>query len=1563
MAKKLYIFGIGGTGSRVIKSLAMLLAAGVKLENGFDTVIPIIIDPDTENGDLNRTKDILRLYQEIRNQIKNPDDFFKQELKTVNELADPRNKIISPDYFQFKLNDVDSTTFGQYIGFDSLCEEYRNSKDDKSFVKLLYSISNLNSDLSIGFKGNPNMGSIVLNQFTNSDDFKRFGQTFGPEDAIFIINSIFGGTGAAGFPLLLKNLRGNSNLLNFAQIKDAPIGGLTYLPYFTLDKKGEINAESFEEKAKIAIDYYNRTIINQRKINVLHFIGNRGNTNAEEYAVGGAEQKNKAHFLEVAGALSIIEFCKNIGNYTCNNGQTTRPTEIKEFGIERSNEYISFDDLNIDNKEQLYNPLTKFRLFTQYLNEGLLKAKNVSRWTKSNFFILQKQKKSPCNSAYFDTSEYKNQVAAYNKHFKDWIDELSKNKPAFSPFFDIIPNNLYTKIDTQNCLNIDDLQLRSEKDTKTGKAKQIHTTLIRLFGISTGKVYQKLQVRVNNEAEKIIKVFRLHQGQEGTGWFVSAAIDKDALRTIKTEGKDIASSIPSPFARIDLVKSAFDWINYQISNIVGAYPQGVAISREDKINIREIIEGKTAQNKLISDALDVAQMFYKYPMINDKIEIIAWKPKERFKDLIENSLNNRHKIFAETLSIYWEQDSVTQADQGNLILYNFEHVNRLFLVLNKNTKQVIGGSSPATIFFAAPDAKNSINGLEIRCGQDILLDDIYFPLHKREVSFIEYMYAFAKQNNNFSILFPEVSKYLDNIRDYLLEDSMRTVVANLNNESITNYQQCHISFDEKDYCEILGLRLGTEKSFLEDKIIELPYSIDSSKFKTCGAKKHLLPVTQAFIRQYGIENIEQYCKIEERAGGGVEAILDVPVQNGTLQYKKLYHQNDIVKLKVHLAILPFLKPVHCNIDYTIGIIDDRPDKSVNISLSCLNNGQELQVSASSVVRNPGIDDVKSIYYKFNSPFDSMSFGIGSVKNVIIPKLTPCSENDDVTFAIDFGTTNTHIEYSTRGNTSIPLDNAGTLPLWQSLMNRKDRNVDPEVFANEETFENELMPYLISTPDSIFKFPLRTAIVFNRDYSFSKNDPCRLFQHVNNFLLYEKRTVPKHYLKPDTQIKWSNYSDDKAELKVNAYIEYLLTIVYFKALSLGANPLNTKIVWFYPVSMEGAENSDGELGIFIKLWKAAYQKVFGLTNTNNLIQVPESIAPYLYYKPQVAGLSLSIDIGGGSSDIAVFDETSPNAILISSFKFAGNAIFGDGYSTQGEKGNSDYNGWVKTFIEEALSVAGKEYEGILKDILSRKDSADFNNFLFSLESDKTKNFSYSRLIEKDKRLKLSILVFYGALAYYSANLLKKSGIEDIPLYVLLSGTAAKSAIILDSSSPDNLVNLSSLFKYIFEHVYQKKTNRNIILKVAPNPKELTCKGALESGIAESVTQNNIKFWLGGINGGVWGKALDKEKDVEITPKYEDISKDNSAKENISNSIKDFYNILDEYTKTVRFETKFLIEQKAYEEFVKYRERDIEAYLERGLKAFYKRDKRHVEETLFFYPLVGILNKLTYELANI
>ena len=60
MKGKLYIFGIGGTGSRVLKSLVMLAASGVKIEA--DAIVPIVIDPDFANADLTRTLELIKTY-------------------------------------------------------------------------------------------------------------------------------------------------------------------------------------------------------------------------------------------------------------------------------------------------------------------------------------------------------------------------------------------------------------------------------------------------------------------------------------------------------------------------------------------------------------------------------------------------------------------------------------------------------------------------------------------------------------------------------------------------------------------------------------------------------------------------------------------------------------------------------------------------------------------------------------------------------------------------------------------------------------------------------------------------------------------------------------------------------------------------------------------------------------------------------------------------------------------------------------------------------------------------------------------------------------------------------------------------------------------------------------------------------------------------------------------------------------------------------------------------------------------------------------------------------------
>ena len=64
MKGKIYIFCIGGTGSRVLRSLTMLMASGIQVDAS--SIVPIIVDPDFSNADVTRTINIMKLYAGIR---------------------------------------------------------------------------------------------------------------------------------------------------------------------------------------------------------------------------------------------------------------------------------------------------------------------------------------------------------------------------------------------------------------------------------------------------------------------------------------------------------------------------------------------------------------------------------------------------------------------------------------------------------------------------------------------------------------------------------------------------------------------------------------------------------------------------------------------------------------------------------------------------------------------------------------------------------------------------------------------------------------------------------------------------------------------------------------------------------------------------------------------------------------------------------------------------------------------------------------------------------------------------------------------------------------------------------------------------------------------------------------------------------------------------------------------------------------------------------------------------------------------------------------------------------
>ena len=86
--KKVFVFCIGGTGERVMKSITMLMAAGMDT-NGF-TVVPIIVDPHLDLDEKKNLQTLIDKYVEIHQEAsedrKSPKGFFEAEMALINTL-------------------------------------------------------------------------------------------------------------------------------------------------------------------------------------------------------------------------------------------------------------------------------------------------------------------------------------------------------------------------------------------------------------------------------------------------------------------------------------------------------------------------------------------------------------------------------------------------------------------------------------------------------------------------------------------------------------------------------------------------------------------------------------------------------------------------------------------------------------------------------------------------------------------------------------------------------------------------------------------------------------------------------------------------------------------------------------------------------------------------------------------------------------------------------------------------------------------------------------------------------------------------------------------------------------------------------------------------------------------------------------------------------------------------------------------------------------------------------------------------------------------------------------
>ena len=333
MAIRYYYIGVGGTGARVAEALVHLCAAGL----GPDEVFLMLIDPDAGNGNLSRTTELIAKYQDVQKQI----------ATRAAEVAMFRTRIVTPDPLVWTIFEQQNQTLAAFIKLSSLDA---SAKPLKHFAELLFSDLDLGERLNEGFRGRPAIGAVVMAQpNTDVPPWSRFWEEIAKvnradEAKVFVVGSIFGGTGAAGIPTLgaAAVLRDRAALDAEREKSKIYLGACLVLPYFTFDQNVPleerarlfVTADDFPLATSSALHYY---LTKQLAYEEMYLIGDSGGDVVGQFGAGASRQKNRAHYVELGAALSALDF------YT--HGSPTPTRERQYFIAARNGEDVGWDAL------------------------------------------------------------------------------------------------------------------------------------------------------------------------------------------------------------------------------------------------------------------------------------------------------------------------------------------------------------------------------------------------------------------------------------------------------------------------------------------------------------------------------------------------------------------------------------------------------------------------------------------------------------------------------------------------------------------------------------------------------------------------------------------------------------------------------------------------------------------------------------------------------------------------------------------------------------------------------------------------------------------------------------------------------------------------------------------------------------------------------------------------------------------------------------------------------------------------------------------------------------------
>ncbi|MBS5613097.1 MAG: hypothetical protein KHX29_03320, partial [Prevotella buccalis] len=168
------------------------------------------------------------------------------------------------------------------------------------------------------------------------------------------------------------------------------------------------------------------------------------------------------------------------------------------------------------------------------------------------------------------------------------------------------------------------------------------------------------------------KILSYNKKTSGEDWIpLSSQYNADEIEMIADPNAGLSqqprTAIPSPFAQMDLVKNAFK-----------------------RLSMNARLQGEAMDEKLVSNALDIAQLFFNYAELRNQLQIVEWNRTTELEKLKDSP---QHRLLGETIEMFLHQDQEA---------FNFDQLDRLYFLVYGN--QVIGSTSPITLFMASPNA-------------------------------------------------------------------------------------------------------------------------------------------------------------------------------------------------------------------------------------------------------------------------------------------------------------------------------------------------------------------------------------------------------------------------------------------------------------------------------------------------------------------------------------------------------------------------------------------------------------------------------------------------------------------------------------------------------------------------------------------------------------------------------------------------------------------------------------------------------------------------------------------